>query len=98
VTVLTFAVGAVLGGVLAAIASVDSLLGLAAQQAVTVVVQVFTLPLFAAVTIVLYVDLRVRKEGFDLQLLAERMGLPPGADLPERALAAPSASADPGGW
>jgi hypothetical protein len=31
-------------------------------------------PLTAAFITVLYVDLRVRKEGFDLQLLAERMG------------------------
>ncbi len=41
-------------------------------------------PFRAAVTAVLYFDLRVRKEGFDLQLLAQRMG---SAD-PERAHAA----------
>ena len=33
-----------------------------------------TTPFVAAVTIVLYVDLRVRKEGFDLALLAARFG------------------------
>ena len=33
-------------------------------------------PFQAAVTAVLYFDLRVRKEGFDLQLLAQRMGTP----------------------
>ncbi|MGI8633015.1 MAG: hypothetical protein ACR2NA_10795 [Solirubrobacterales bacterium] len=32
-----------------------------------------TLPFFAAVITVLYVDLRVRKEGFDLQLLADQL-------------------------
>jgi hypothetical protein len=86
VTVLSLAAGAVLGGVLAAITSVDSLLGLAAQQAVTVLVQVFTLPLFAAVTIVLYVDLRVRKEGFDLALMADHIANPdaPASFAPAR--------------
>jgi hypothetical protein len=37
-----------------------------------------TTPFVAAVTIVLYVDLRVRKEGFDLALLAARFGEPVG--------------------
>jgi hypothetical protein len=35
-----------------------------------------TTPLIAAVVTVLYFDLRVRKEGFDLQLMAWRMGVP----------------------
>jgi hypothetical protein len=73
VVVATFAVGAVVGGLLAIFTSVDSLLGLILQEAVGVVVQLFTLPLFAAVTIVLYVDLRVRKEGFDLALMADHI-------------------------
>lgn len=44
-----------------------------------------TTPLTAAFTVVLYFDLRVRKEGFDLELLAERLaaGRPaPPAELP----------------
>jgi uncharacterized membrane protein len=36
-----------------------------------------TTPFVAALVTVIYFDLRVRKEGFDLQLLAERIGLPP---------------------
>ena len=51
----------------------------------------------AAVITVLYVDLRVRKEGFDLQLLAERVGLaarPAGAPLVRPAPAAPPAPAE----
>ena len=36
-----------------------------------------TTPFSAAFVTVLYFDLRVRKEGFDLQLLAERLGLAP---------------------
>lgn len=42
-----------------------------------------TTPLSAAILTVLYFDLRVRKEGFDLELLAHRMGdpgLPPPAE------------------
>lgn len=43
-----------------------------------------TTPFIAAVTIVLYFDLRVRKEGFDLALLAARLGegVEPGAGPP----------------
>jgi hypothetical protein len=74
--VVSVAFGAVLGGVLAVLSSVDSFLGLLLQQAVNVVIQAFTLPLFAAVTVVLYVDLRVRKEGFDLALAADRIANP----------------------
>jgi hypothetical protein len=43
------------------------------------VAAVITTPFIAAFIIVLYFDLRVRKEGFDLQLLAERVGLTPGS-------------------
>ena len=43
------------------------------------VAAVITTPFIAAFIIVLYFDLRVRIEGFDLQLLAERVGLTPGS-------------------
>jgi hypothetical protein len=36
-----------------------------------------TTPFLAAVIVVLYIDLRVRKEGFDLELLAHRVGVEP---------------------
>ena len=73
VIVLSFATGAVLGAVLALLASTDSFLGISLQELVTVGVELFALPLLAAVTLVLYVDLRVRKEGFDLALAADHM-------------------------
>jgi hypothetical protein len=38
-------------------------------------------PFVAAFVVVLYFDLRVRKEGFDLQLLAERVGVAPDPAL-----------------
>ncbi len=51
-------------------------------------------PFQAAVTTLLYFDLRVRKEGFDLQVLAQRLGLPE----PESATASvvPPAAPTPG--
>jgi hypothetical protein len=41
------------------------------------VASILTIPFVAAVVAVIYFDLRVRKEGFDLQLLAERLGVTP---------------------
>ena len=48
-----------------------------------------TTPLSAAVLTVLYFDLRVRKEGFDLELLARRIGVDPGTTPPGDAPPAP---------
>jgi hypothetical protein len=49
----------------------------------SIVSGLITTPFVAAVTIVLYVDLRVRKEGFDLALLAARFGdAPPAGGAP----------------
>jgi hypothetical protein len=44
----------------------------------TVLASVISTPLSAAFITVLYFDLRVRKEAFDLQLLAEQIGVAPG--------------------
>jgi hypothetical protein len=44
------------------------------NQVVTAIGTVLTTPFFAAVVVVLYFDLRVRKEGFDLALLAQGIG------------------------
>ena len=49
--------------------------GLAASVAA-----ILTTPFVSAVTVVLYFDLRVRKEGFDLQLLAQNMGRDPNEE------------------
>jgi hypothetical protein len=62
---------------------------------------ILTTPFLAAVITVLYVDLRVRKEGFDLQLLADRLGSPPddseGQPLLLPPLEAPAPAPRPGG-
>lgn len=66
----------------------DSSLGSTlASGAASIIASLLVMPFTAAVWIVLYVDLRVRKEGFDLHLLAQGIGAEPP-------LAAPAA----GGW
>jgi hypothetical protein len=70
-----------------------------------------TVPILAAIVTVLYLDLRVRKEGFDLELLAETIGVDPSGRpmptfLPEQSLTRPSDDDDdqppfwppPPGW
>ena len=47
------------------------------------VASILTTPFIAAVTVVLYFDLRVRKEGFDLHLLAQQMGTEAPESLPD---------------
>ena len=56
---------------------------------VTALASVITTPFLAAVAVVLYFDLRVRKEGFDLQLLARHIGVPSPEGLPEGVLPPP---------
>lgn len=55
-----------------------------------------TLPYTAAVTAVVYFDLRVRKEGYDLELLARGVGVEPPPEDPADRPAGPVAPA--GGW
>ena len=40
-----------------------------------------TTPFTAALAVVIYIDLRVRKEGFDVQMLAAQIGLEPGQTI-----------------
>jgi hypothetical protein len=75
---IVFAVSIVLGlviGGLGAVVTADSeVAGAIVNLVATVVSNMISLPVFAAVLTVLYFDQRVRKEGFDLQLLAEGLG------------------------
>lgn len=48
----------------------------AVTQGVAVVAQLLTFPLMIAGTVLLYYDLRIRKEGFDLVAMAEAIGQP----------------------
>lgn len=48
----------------------------------SIVSAALTTPFIAAVFVLLYFDLRVRKEGFDLELLAQAIEVPPGGPPP----------------
>ena len=65
----------------------------------SIVINAITYPLWAAVITVLYYDLRVRNEGFDLQLLAAGVGADASRfeSAPERPMApeAPGSTAPP---
>ena len=71
-------IGVVFGGILGAVAgaagSEDETAGAIVSFLSNTALTAVTTPLFAAIVTVLYFDQRVRKEGFDLQLLAEGMG------------------------
>jgi hypothetical protein len=54
-------------------------------------------PFHAAVSTILYYDLRVRHEGFDLHVLAEQLGLPAVAGAPSGAAADPARAGLPVG-
>jgi hypothetical protein len=100
-TVMTSVVSGAIDGVLVAI----SLTGGASVLLTVLVVSlaaglsaVLTRPFQAAVTTVLYYDLRVRHDGYDVALLAEQLGIEPAA-LPAGKLAdaGPESVGTPGG-
>lgn len=80
-TILTTIGGGIISGVFAAISTIHTSHTELRDFVVSVLggtlSGVITTPLKAAFICVLYFDLRVRKEGFDLQLLAERIGVEP---------------------
>jgi hypothetical protein len=57
---------------------------------------VITRPFVAAVRTVLYYDLRVRKEGYDVELLAEQLGIPK-SELQAPPVEGPQSVGQPGG-
>jgi hypothetical protein len=82
--VMQLVFGGVVGGLLGASDTVSELTVAIVLTLVNLITLALTYPLWAAVTSVVYYDLRVRNEGFDLHLLAQAMG----ADV-ERFQAAP---------
>jgi hypothetical protein len=74
VSVVTLVVTAVAIGLAVSVVDKTSFGALVLQQAANFMVSLVTTPFIAAVTTLVYFDLRVRKEGFDLALMAERMG------------------------
>jgi len=72
--VVNFALTAVLGGIAASSDTISEVAFAVLATIITLLTYVLTYPLWAAVLTVIYYDLRVRNEGFDLQLLAESIG------------------------
>ena len=101
VGLLSFVIYFAIGGVLGACDRDDSDMSEVAVAALTVTLNIVLFaimyPLWAAVITVLYYDLRVRNEGFDLQLLAQGVGADTSRfeTAPERPGAPPSTSVPP---
>jgi len=70
------AVGAILGAVQSALAVSDTAAWAAIGALGTIVTDLIVYPFIAAVTAVLYIDLRVRREGLSLERLAGELGRP----------------------
>jgi hypothetical protein len=89
--VLQIVLAAVAGGLLAAGDSVSELTVAIVLTLVNLLALALTYPLWASVTSVVYYDLRVRNEAFDLQLLAQGVGAEPARfeSAPERPAAPP---------
>ncbi|HVE46163.1 MAG TPA: glycerophosphoryl diester phosphodiesterase membrane domain-containing protein [Acidimicrobiales bacterium] len=83
-TVFTAIVQAIFGSLFfAAVSDGDNDTAVALANAATnITASVVTTPFTAAVIAVVYFDLRVRKEGFDLELLTRRVGVDPGQPPP----------------
>ena len=81
VLLVTVTVQLAIGGILAVVVSLSgNEVALAIADAIGQTASgVLTTPLSAAILTVLYFDLRVRKEGFDLELLSRRMGIDPAS-------------------
>jgi len=81
-------------GVLVFTSAGDSVFGaVALNQVGAALGAVLATPFQAAVTAVIYFDLRVRKEGFDLELLSRRVGVAPTEDAGLGVATAPPPSA-----
>ena len=72
--VITLALGGVLGAVLLSSDSMSELAFAVLTTVIGLLIAAITYPLWASVVTVMYYDLRVRNEGFDLQLLARGVG------------------------
>lgn len=86
VLVVSLVLEAVLTAVLLAFGDPGEVVAASISTLVSVIATAVTYPLWAAVLTVMYYDLRVRNEGFDLRLLAEGVGADPGrfSSAPER--------------
>jgi hypothetical protein len=95
---LTSVVGAALTGLVAgALFAGNEIASDVARAIAAIAASALTVPVLAAIVTVVYIDLRVRKEGFDLELLAESVGVDPtGLSVPSFVPDAPVAGDDDG--
>jgi hypothetical protein len=107
--IITGIVGAVIQSLITAVTFTDTgndtFVAFLVTTIGAVAAAIVTAPFQAAYTSVLYFDLRVRKEAFDLQLLAQQIGVEPPAGLGPAPLEEPPDSGDkppfwppPPGW
>lgn len=98
--VVNFALTAVLGGIAASSDTISEVAFAILATLITLLTYVLTYPLWAAVLTVIYYDLRVRNEGFDLQLLAQGVGADASRfeSSPERPAAPPPPGPGGGGF
>jgi hypothetical protein len=69
------------------------------SRAINLIAQVITVPFLAAFIAVMYFDLRVRKEAFDLELLAGQIGVDPASiTASDHPRFAPAPTAQPPYW
>ena len=78
--VLSFALAAMVGAVLAGtgLGAGDSMRYLSVMQIVSALFTILVYPLVSIVQTLLYYDLRIRKEGYDIELMAGDLGAPAG--------------------
>jgi hypothetical protein len=75
-----------------------STLALVVSAVVGILSSVITTPFMASVLVLVYFDLRVRKEGFDLELLAQGVGVPGTLPAPGGWIPPAGWAGDGGGW
>lgn len=82
--ILTFVVGMVVGAVFGAVtfATGSETVAVLVDAISSILVSSVVTPFTAAVVTILYFDLRVRKEGFDLELLAQSVGQESAGEQP----------------
>jgi hypothetical protein len=97
--VLAFAIFVAIGAAVATSDSISELAFAVLITAVTIIVLAVLYPLAAAIVTVVYYDLRVRNEGFDLQLLARGVGADASRfeSAPERPMSPPAPGPPPAG-
>lgn len=83
-TLLTSIVGGAIGALASGVFFTNNEIAVDVARAIGAIIgATLTTPVLAAVITVLYIDLRVRKEGFDLELLADTVGVDPtGTSMP----------------